>query len=72
LAHAISSPAESLTIDPPDKSDVEVACLGMVEDDRRGALLGPELVLVERLGPDPGGAEHRQQLGLLGEVTQEG
>jgi hypothetical protein len=41
-------------------------------DDRRGALLGPELVLVGQLDPDPRRAQQRQQLALLGEVTQEG
>ena len=35
-----------------EKSHVEIARLGMVQDDRRGGLLGPELVLVGKLDPD--------------------
>jgi hypothetical protein len=44
----------------------------MVEDDRLGRLLGPELILVGQLDPDPRRVEQGQQLALLGEVTQEG
>ena len=42
---------------PAAASDVEVAGLGVVEDDRRGRLLGVELVLLGQLDADPGGVK---------------
>ena len=51
-----------------DKSDVEIARLGVVQDDRGGRLLGVELVLVGQLDADPRGVEQREQLALVGEV----
>src|SRR5262245_279554 len=49
-------------------SDVEIARLGVVQDDRGGGLLGPELVLVGELYADAGSVQQRQQLALVGEV----